>query len=39
MDKIKHLNNSLQSQTFISILHFYCSLNDCQIQQPYKQIC
>lgn len=39
MDKIKYLNNSLQSQTFISILYFYCMLNDCHIQQPYKQIC
>lgn len=39
MDKIKHLNNSLQSQTFISMLYFYCMSNDCQVQRPYKQIC
>lgn len=39
MNRIKHLNNYLQSQTSISILYFYCMLNDCQIQQPYKQIC
>lgn len=39
MDKIRHLNKSLQSQIFISISYFYCVLNDCQIQQSYKQIC